>query len=291
MEKASVLVFGAVLALALVLALAGCAQKPVADISDTVKVNYIGTFANGTVFDTNIPQEAQIAGIYRSGRQYRPLTVTIGKNQVVPGFEQALIGMRVGDIKTVTIPPEQGYGKESPFKVAAIPLLKNISRYQAVSRIVIIPRSLFDQDHANVSVGENITEGGTSYTVELLNATNATLLLDVPIGANITLPETTWPSMVLNETDAALLVRQDPVNGSTTDTALGNVLVTVTNDTITLRLPFQVGGVWKNPQYGTGRVTAVNATTAIVDFNNPLAGKNLTFQITMLDIQKGNGTV
>ena len=77
------------------LLVSGCSGI-VAKTGDTVKVHYTGTLNNGTVFDTSIQRE--------------PLEFTIGQGQLIPGFEQAVIGMKVGESKTVTIPVAQAYG-------------------------------------------------------------------------------------------------------------------------------------------------------------------------------------
>ncbi|HKL26274.1 MAG TPA: peptidylprolyl isomerase [Desulfuromonadales bacterium] len=64
--------------------------------NDTVKVHYSGELADGTVFDRS-PDE-------------RPLTFIIGKQEVIPGFEEAVVGMYMGEAKTVVVPPEKAYG-------------------------------------------------------------------------------------------------------------------------------------------------------------------------------------
>jgi len=63
---------------------------------DIVEVDYTGTLENGTVFDTS------------EGRE--PLEFTLGQGQMIPGFEQAVLGMKVGESKTVTIPADEAYG-------------------------------------------------------------------------------------------------------------------------------------------------------------------------------------
>jgi FKBP-type peptidyl-prolyl cis-trans isomerase 2 len=63
---------------------------------DTVKVHYIGSLEDGTEFDSSRGREA--------------LTFTLGAGQLIPGFETAVEGMRVGDTKTVTIPAGDAYG-------------------------------------------------------------------------------------------------------------------------------------------------------------------------------------
>jgi FKBP-type peptidyl-prolyl cis-trans isomerase 2 len=64
---------------------------------DTVNVHYTGKLEDGTVFDTS--------------RSRHPLQFTIGKGQVIAGFEQTIIGMNLGESKTMTIPVEQAYGQ------------------------------------------------------------------------------------------------------------------------------------------------------------------------------------
>lgn len=63
---------------------------------DTVTVQYVGKLPDGTVFDTS----------YERG----PLQFTIGQGQIIPGFEQAVIGMEVGENKNITLEPDQAYG-------------------------------------------------------------------------------------------------------------------------------------------------------------------------------------
>jgi peptidylprolyl isomerase len=63
---------------------------------DTVKVHYTGKLDDGTEFDSSIGDD--------------PLEFTIGTGQIIPGFEQAVIGLTPGDSKSATIPAEQAYG-------------------------------------------------------------------------------------------------------------------------------------------------------------------------------------
>ncbi|MCK5742191.1 MAG: peptidylprolyl isomerase [Chlorobi bacterium] len=64
---------------------------------DTVKVHYTGKLTDGNTFDTS------------EGRD--PLSFTIGKDQVIPGFENGIIGMEVGNKKTIVIPVTEAYGE------------------------------------------------------------------------------------------------------------------------------------------------------------------------------------
>lgn len=73
---------------------------------DSVAVHYTGTLADGTVFDSS------------EGRD--PLTFTVGEGRVIPGFENALVGMAEGDSKTFTIPSNEAYGPHDPGMVRRI---------------------------------------------------------------------------------------------------------------------------------------------------------------------------
>ncbi|ROR32512.1 FKBP-type peptidyl-prolyl cis-trans isomerase [Inmirania thermothiophila] len=67
-----------------------------AKTGDTVKVHYTGTLDDGTVFD--------------SSRGREPLEFTIGEGMLIPGFEEAVIGMSVGERKSVSIGSDDAYG-------------------------------------------------------------------------------------------------------------------------------------------------------------------------------------
>ena len=73
---------------------------------DNVRVHYTGKFANGKQFDSS------------AGRE--PLEFIVGSQQVISGFDNAVIGMKTGEKKTIAFPPEKGYGphmKELIFEV------------------------------------------------------------------------------------------------------------------------------------------------------------------------------
>lgn len=84
-----------------------------AKMGDIVEVDYIGKFPNGDVFDSSIDRE--------------PLEFTLGEGQLIPGFEDAVIGMKVGQKRTVTIPPEKAYGKSGGHPLAGKTLVFEIT--------------------------------------------------------------------------------------------------------------------------------------------------------------------
>ncbi len=74
---------------------------------NTVKIHYAGRLTDGTEFDSS------------HGRE--PLEFTIGASQVIAGFENAVLNLDPGEMVTVTIPPEEGYGHSREEMIAVIP--------------------------------------------------------------------------------------------------------------------------------------------------------------------------
>jgi peptidylprolyl isomerase len=67
-----------------------------AAIGDTVRVHYTGTLDDGSEFDSSANRD--------------PIEVTLGQSQVIPGFENALVGMSEGESKSFTLAAEDAYG-------------------------------------------------------------------------------------------------------------------------------------------------------------------------------------
>ena len=89
---------------------------------DTVQVDYTGKLENGTVFDTSREDVAKQEGMYVEGREYAPLTFVAGSGQVIQGFDKGVIGMKVGEEKTIEIPPEEAYGEYNEAGILVIPI-------------------------------------------------------------------------------------------------------------------------------------------------------------------------
>lgn len=78
-----------------------------AQVGDRVTVHYTGRLTDGTEFDSSAGQE--------------PLEVVLGAGRVIPGFENAIVGMQNGESRTVTIPVEEAYGPHSEELVLCVP--------------------------------------------------------------------------------------------------------------------------------------------------------------------------
>ena len=82
-------------------------RSQAAKVGDCLVVKYYGTLAsNGTKFDEDFTDTTALA-------------FTLGQGQVIPGWDQGLVGMKVGGTRRLAIPAAQAYGSQSP--TAAIP--------------------------------------------------------------------------------------------------------------------------------------------------------------------------
>lgn len=68
--------------------------------NNTVTVKYTGKLADGTIFDAS-PEDS-------------PLSFIVGREEVIKGFDAAVLGMSQGETKTVVIEPDQAYGESNP---------------------------------------------------------------------------------------------------------------------------------------------------------------------------------
>ncbi|MGB0166186.1 MAG: FKBP-type peptidyl-prolyl cis-trans isomerase [Luteibaculum sp.] len=75
--------------------------------NDKVKVHYTGTLSNGEVFDSSEGKE--------------PLEFTLGSGQIIPGFENAVMGMKVDESKTINIPSAEAYGERNDDLIQEVP--------------------------------------------------------------------------------------------------------------------------------------------------------------------------
>lgn len=79
----------------------------IAENGNTVKIHYIGTYDDGTVFDSSQGKD--------------PLEFILGNGQVIQGFEEAVFGMKIKDSKKIHIPAAEAYGDYNEAMVFEFP--------------------------------------------------------------------------------------------------------------------------------------------------------------------------
>lgn len=128
---------------------------------DTVSVYYTGILENGTVFDSNMDSS-------------NPIEFTIGNSTIIPGFQDAVIGMSVDETKTVTIPPSMAYGNYNP------KLIQTVSRSGLIANTTFIEgKSYYIHEKTK----------NTYSRIKIINVTNTTISWDTnnPLsGQNLT---------------------------------------------------------------------------------------------------------
>ena len=130
-----------VLIILLAILVAGCTNMPAVKTGDHVAVHYTGTLDNGTKFDSSLDRE--------------PLEFDVGAGQMIKGFDSAVIGMRVGEEKTVRIAAKDAYGEADLTNVIEVPKEK-------------VP--------AGTKGGDTLSAGGRS--VKVIKVTNSTVTID-----------------------------------------------------------------------------------------------------------------
>jgi FKBP-type peptidyl-prolyl cis-trans isomerase len=73
----------------------------VAENGKRISMNYTGRLEDGTAFDSNVDPKFN---------HVEPFIFTLGAGQVIKGWDEGILGMKVGEKKTLTIPPEKAYG-------------------------------------------------------------------------------------------------------------------------------------------------------------------------------------
>ncbi len=117
---------------------------------DTIKVEYVGTFPDtGEEFDKS------------EGRG--PLEFVAGTGQMIKGFDEAVIGMKLNEEKTITVPPEKAYGNKGEGQTVSVP----VAQIQA---------------DTNLAVGMTLyTSNGQAGTVTEIVDGNATIVFEHPL--------------------------------------------------------------------------------------------------------------
>jgi len=93
-----------------------------------VSMNYTGRLLDGTIFDSSVESDARSGEIYNANRKYEPMTYTVGKDKLIEGWEQGVMGMPEGTVLQLVIPSALAYGprQASPIILPYSPLVFDI---------------------------------------------------------------------------------------------------------------------------------------------------------------------
>ena len=284
-----------ILILAAAILFSGCVDKTgqMVKKGDNISVNYIGSFEDGKVFDTSIESVAIANDLYTPGATYEPLIFTVGKRQVIEGFDDGVIGMKKGETRNLTIPPEKAYSVD-PRNIQVSPIILEIPATRIIPRVFEIPISQFDQLFgSNHSVGDTIKIPDTNINSTIINITSeVSLKYDLPVGYNIWNSGAPWNETVIKIDDKNITTKPNviinqiiqlegaPFNTTVVDMNATNIILRHNRIPDTrVKVPGMFGQMMDMK-------ISFNETSIIMDQNPEVAGKTLIFNITLISIDK-----
>lgn len=130
-------------------------EGSVAQVGDTVSVHYRGTLDDGSEFDSS------------AGRE--PLQFTVGAGQVIPGFDNAVVGMEVGEKKEVRLEPGDAYGERTDDRVIAVPKEQAPDGLEVGQQVMLgqAPATVVEVTDEAVTVDANHPLAGQALTFEI----------------------------------------------------------------------------------------------------------------------------
>jgi len=293
-----------ILLLIAVILFSGCVGEKTVTMGDNISVDYIGSLDNGKVFDTSIEKVANENNLSPRVGGYKPLKFTVGKGGVIQGFDEGVIGMKVGETRTLTIPPEKGYGPTRTELIHVFPIVQVIPETTEMPQEIEIPVSQFERvigpgHKAGETVGIpdtninltilNITASNDSLSSKIKNGDTSIVSLSykLKVGDTIWSKGAPWNETVIKIDNKNITLRANVSTNAIVQlqgAPWNSTVVSMDNVNITLRhnpIPDTI----VPSMFGQTKVS-FNETSIIMDQNPELAGKTLIFKVTLVSIDK-----
>lgn len=266
---------------------------PGAQPGDLVTINFAMRLENGTVVDTNNKTLAQQHGLssYATG----PYTFILGQSGKLPGFDDAITGMNVGDRRETTIEPSEDE------------LLLNLTTVQHADRFIAMPKlqrmkiPAFKQTYGKDPVQNDIVFADNTFKAKVLNMTERTVLLELIVneGEEYTLMNHDWPSKVAKISEHDILFYQLLKDNQTINTTFGPAIVRTFKSAYDIHYKPKLGSiVTHSVPIGDGysipqqfKVTDLKPGYFTIKRHGLLTDKQLTLDVTLLDNTPGVKTI
>ncbi len=226
------------------------------EVGDTVVFNYTAYLDTGEIFDTTFEEVAlddsqPKVWWFRLRAAYEPMTIVVGQGTLLPDLEMALIGMREGEKKDISIPPERAYGLRNPSKIVEIPLVQTLSKEDEVPIQEFVQRLGLEP-----KVDERYDLQGSTIHVVEMTSDKVRFVYELKQGQEIQI-------------------------------ALGKATVTGETETeYEITLNPTLGSVIFSPYFGQGLVVEIKEDVMLADFNPILAGEILHYTLWVVKIEK-----
>ena len=191
---------------------------------DAVEVDYTGRLESGEVFDTTYPgiaKNASVPKISWFGERpfYEPLEFTVGAGMMIEGFDEAVVGMKINETKTVEIPLEKAYGLHDSSLVETVPIIQEIQKTMQIRRFMEFGTEEFRRNFGNVNMtrGQTFNVPGTNFNASIYYTTGDMAVIEMlpKQGAVIRMYEYPWNSTVVSVGPGYIIIEHNIKSGDT----------------------------------------------------------------------------
>jgi len=239
--------------------------------------------ADGKILETTLYTVAQENNMSGAETDFKPFSVMIGAQQLIPGFENGLIGMKKWDAKTIEVPPELGYGTGPVlstipnFQISPVFSITQDKTVFADTITETVPLADLPEDMKTAIVGQVFTGANNSTAVvKSVTATDMTLEIENTnnpfYGKNIAVGVT------------AESVEQGASYKITAIEGTGVTLEVTNKNSPFYNKKFAVGESIESPS-GKVEIREINGEEVVIAQYHPMVGKTLFFDIEILDIK------
>lgn len=266
------------------------AEGAIVKEGDTVAVDYIGRYPDGTVFDSSIEEEAKKNPKFQARPSYAPFVLTAKEGGgSIEGFWKAIVGMKVGEKKTVTIEAKDAYGEDwisqgenvVNKKIFDPTFERKVPLSETKDKITMqVPRKVLEDQGKLPKIGDILQNAqGLSAKVTAINETNISVDIDnsnnpfkgkkIAVGTTITYDGNPAKITAVDKQDVTVLVtnKMNPFTGKT--------------------LAAGLEGMYGDAQkVKVIKVDGENVTISVsVKNTHPMAGKALVFDLEVKEIK------
>ncbi|MBC7503978.1 FKBP-type peptidyl-prolyl cis-trans isomerase [Candidatus Gracilibacteria bacterium] len=256
-----------------------------ANTGSVVSLNYTlrTDSPTGPIQETTIESVAISSGLYKTGSTYQPFQVVLGQGQVIKGFESGLMGVKIGDKKTIKVIPSEGYGRPVIVPKEQIApefsltrdkkLFENIltqtiekSQFPAEMQTKVMEAKVGDTlTGANNSVAKVASVSSGSITLAIENTGNPFYKKEVKLGAVASTAGADFKVVSIEGNNVTLQItnKESPFFGKTF--AVGESATPKNGNKITIQ--------------------AISDTSVTILADHPFMAKDLYFDVEITDIQ------
>lgn len=259
-------------------------DKNTVKIGDNVSVDYT-VIVNGSIIATSVESVAKENNLSKPGSKYIPLTLTVGKGKVIEGFDEGITGMRIGETKTITIPPEKAFGLKDPKLISTIPIIQIIPTTITFPKVVDVSVDEFDSVFGtNHTIGDTVqTPSNINMTIQ--NMTNSTVYLSYNVKVGDESTKSGLKETIIKIDENNITTKNDAKKNDTIQlqgTAWNSTVIDINSENITLRnnrIPDT------NIRTLSGNINIhFNDTYITVDANKEFAGETMIYNVTIRSI-------